>query len=126
MPLPLLVFRGENVAQKRARPHHFPGSRFLEALSGAFVCFQLWHKSSANRIRSRAFPLRKPYRAISCETNPGWRGWPLRAVAAGWAAGGVPVGGGAGLGVLAVFFFLGRFFLCLTSLWCWCFFSCAR
>jgi len=47
-------------------------SRFLKAWRRLCV-FQLWHKSSANQITSRAFFLRS-LSSISSETSPGWRG----------------------------------------------------
>jgi hypothetical protein len=35
----LLVFRSQDMAQKRVRPLNFSSRGFLEALGGAFVCF---------------------------------------------------------------------------------------
>jgi len=39
-------FGGQHVAQMRMPALHFSGCSFLEALGCAFMCFQLWHKSS--------------------------------------------------------------------------------
>jgi hypothetical protein len=37
--LPLLVLRSQDVPQKCVRPLYFSSRGFLEALSGAFMCF---------------------------------------------------------------------------------------
>jgi hypothetical protein len=39
LALALLVFRGQDVTQKRLRAFYFSCPSFLEALGGAFVCF---------------------------------------------------------------------------------------
>jgi hypothetical protein len=43
LALALLVLRSQDVAQKRMSALHLPRPGFLEALGGAFMCFQFWH-----------------------------------------------------------------------------------
>src|SRR5579863_542966 len=50
-------FRRQHVAQVRMVPLNFPGGGFLEALRGALVGFQFWHKSSKQQLASRSWLL---------------------------------------------------------------------
>src|ERR1700733_13585305 len=42
----LVRLRSQHVAQMRMPALYFSAGSFLKALGGAFMCFQLWHKSS--------------------------------------------------------------------------------
>src|SRR6266568_8872608 len=79
--LTLLVFGSQNVTQKCMRSLHLPTGGLLEALSGAFVCLQFWHKNfqfsiqhSAVSPESRRGGLPRPP-----TPNEGFRGYTLKA-----------------------------------------------
>src|SRR5215472_12206332 len=61
----LLPFRGQDVAQMRMPPLHLSGGGFLEALGGALVCFQFWHRNPV--LSCRFSVLSCKHSAISSE-----------------------------------------------------------
>lgn len=43
MALAFLLLGRQDVTQKRLLPFYLPATGLLEALGGAFMCFQFWH-----------------------------------------------------------------------------------
>src|SRR5208282_2650768 len=62
----LVRLRSQHVAQMRMPALNLSGCSFLEALGRAFMCFQLWHKSSKISIQHSAFSTQQKRPKVEC------------------------------------------------------------